>query len=306
MDGGGTLTAVLRRVEMRERVIPPSHSHLFTFAPIIPQSSSPPPEHQHKLIATHNHPVHPLSGKPSSPSTILSSIRATFSTSPEDELSIDDLWLSNGLDAACGGMTRALIDALLLPPSNIDASATTPSAGDDDSTSTYIPRDEPTSSTLTIAAVPPELEWELTQGNPADTLTWLVKWTTWTPPSLSSSSLTASNSRPYAAWGSDAGTKWENDDEDEGEYISLAQARREMDDGDGDDDGGSWTLKDSEMEMMSKASDLWASWGNSETTEAGEAGGGWEEATNAKGDWGESSPLGIAEVKGLPVEGEGD
>lgn len=313
-DGGGTLTAVFRRVEMRERAIP-ALPPLSTASPVVPplsllSSSSPPPhQHQHKLIATHNHPVHPLSGKPSSPSTILSSIRTTFSTSPEDELSIDDLWLSNGLDAACGGMTKALIDALLLPPSS-----------DSDSQSTTTSLDIETN---TITTVPPKLEWELTQGNPADILTWLVKWTKWTPPSTSSS-LTAFTSRPYAAWRSDSGTDWEDDDDENEEYISLAQARLEMDNEDEDRGSVGWTLQGSEMETlsMSKAGDLWASWGDS-AEEVG--GGGWDSSTptgandlenwggesqnsfdrSGGGGWGESSPLGIANpTKHLvPVEG---
>lgn len=271
-EGGGTLTAVFRRIETRDRVVYPP------LRLIAPTQHTPPA--QHKLIATHNHPTHPLSGKPSPPSIVLECIRSTFSTSPENELRLDELWLSNGLDAKCGGMTRALIDALLLPP------PPSPPGASPSTSSSSTPSMQSTSTT------PPELEWEITQGNPADPLTWLLKWMKWAPPPTSSSSLTSNaHSRPYVSsdWWSSEGTKWEDGDDDgEGEeYISLAEARREMDDGEKED----WTLKNPESEMMEKVSGLWDSWGDSTASEeASNSHDGWGVNDTGGSSWGAATP----------------
>jgi hypothetical protein len=159
---GGSLTAVFRRTEVRERVLPakiagevsgPSNLASTPVPCSLPTISSS-TAHKHTLVAEHLYTVHPNAGSPLPASEILSLVRAVFSQSPENELPFEMLWLSDQIDVACGGSSRALLEAFFTNGSE--------SNGQHE-----------------------ECEWEIMQGSSSDLLSWFVLWRKWIqPPSV--------------------------------------------------------------------------------------------------------------------------
>lgn len=178
VQGGGTLTAVFRRVQAQERILPaqffvastPSSCPTPEYEPTdnppssspsldVVNSSSPPLQYGHKLIADYVHEVHPCAGAPDPLVNILERVRNVFSISPDNELPLEFLWLANDIDIACGGIPRVLVDAFLMNP--VHGALQSATEGD--------------TSHL-------EPEWEITQGPASDLLSWLVLWRKWVPP----------------------------------------------------------------------------------------------------------------------------
>lgn len=151
---GGSLTAVFHRIEERERGFPANFTRavgdsVCASAP----ASQPSTAHKHTLVAENLHTPHPDAGLPLPASRILSYVRDVFSQSPDNELPLDMIWLSNRIDVACGGSPRVLLDAFL--------------------TSESQPEDQHE-----------ECEWVITQGSSSDLLSWFVLWRRWTQPPL--------------------------------------------------------------------------------------------------------------------------
>jgi hypothetical protein len=145
---GGSLTAVFRRTEERERVLPASFTRAMGDSVC---ASAPSATHKHTLVAENLHTPHPDAGSPLPASHILSYVRGVFSQSPEHELPLNMIWLSNRIDVACGGSPRVLLDAFLTNESQPEG------------------RHE-------------ECEWVITQGSSSDLLSWFVLWRKWTQP----------------------------------------------------------------------------------------------------------------------------
>lgn len=171
---GGTLTAVFRRADDRVRALPTSSHSLDVSLHHVELTISQPQRDNfdrsellpgsvpHRLIADHIHTAHASAGMPQAAEDILERVRDVFRVSPDNELSLEFIWLVNDVDVACGGVPRALVNALLSSPP--------------------VPTPEPTINGEAGPTGGTELEWEITQGSQSDLLTWIVLWRRWIPP----------------------------------------------------------------------------------------------------------------------------
>lgn len=69
---------------------------------------------EHELLASHHHSAHPLAGKAASHEEILKVITdaMSFSSVPELEWTVHDLWVHGGIDELCGGYINCLLEVI--------------------------------------------------------------------------------------------------------------------------------------------------------------------------------------------------
>ena len=203
-DHGGSLTAVFRRIDGRERVLPAKLTHMIggsrgsAFVPA--PSHIPATSHEHTLVAEYLHTAHLNAGSPLTDPEILSRVRDVFSQSSDNELPFETLWLSNRIDIACGGSPRTLLEAFLTSESELKGH-------------------------------PEEYEWEITQGPSSDLLSWFVLWRKWTqPPSLEQDMNVWATEGDGSQWDGiteDGEYHWPTSDESDMRERETAEARTE-------------------------------------------------------------------------------